>query len=82
MGFFISHTERENLKDGFYKVNVDSELKKGSLTYGVIILKGNSHKEIFFSTYICHPSMANNELSGPALLTYIVTLIQGIKNRK
>ena len=80
-GFCLSHKERESLKDGTYKVNVNTELKKGSLNYGEIILKGNSQKEIFFSTYVCHPSMANNELSGPVVLTHIIKFIQEIKNR-
>ncbi len=80
-GFCLSHKERESLKDGTYEVNVNTELKKGSLNYGEIILKGNSQKEIFFSTYVCHPSMANNELSGPVVLTHIIKFIQEIKNR-
>ncbi|HJO02296.1 MAG TPA: DUF4910 domain-containing protein, partial [Candidatus Woesearchaeota archaeon] len=61
-GFCMKHGERNKLKDGMYKVFIDSELKKGSLTYGELIIPGQSKKEVFLSTYVCHPSMANNEL--------------------
>jgi aminopeptidase-like protein len=61
-GFCISNNEREQLVDGEYQVYVDSELFDGSLTYGELLIKGGSPKEVFISTYICHPSMANNEL--------------------
>jgi aminopeptidase-like protein len=70
-GFCISHHQREQLKNGKYHVYIDSELKEGSLTYGEIIIPGELQEEIFLSTYICHPSMANNELSGPVLATYL-----------
>ena len=75
-GFCISHKEREKLKDGIYEVFIDSRLFSGSMTYGELILKGKSKKEIFLSTYICHPSMANNELSGPVLLNAIMKYIK------
>jgi len=74
-GFCISHKDREKLKEGKYKVFIDSELKKGSLTYGEIIIPGKSKKEIFLSTYVCHPSMANNELSGPVVTTFLTKWI-------
>lgn len=70
-GFCISHEERVKLKEGQYHVFIDSELKDGSLTYGEIIIPGKDDQEVFLSTYICHPSMANNELSGPVIATYI-----------
>lgn len=69
-GFCMSHNQKEKLKKGTYKVNIDSTLKKGFMNFGEIFIKGKSKKEIFFSTYICHPSMANNELSGPCLMIY------------
>jgi aminopeptidase-like protein/aminoglycoside N3'-acetyltransferase len=70
-GFCITHRDREKLKDGKYKVYIDSELKDGSLTYGELIIPGKSDKEVFLSTYVCHPSMANNELSGPVVTTFL-----------
>ena len=70
-GFCLSQNERNSLEDGEYEVFVDSELFDGSLTYGELVLKGKSDKEIFISTYVCHPSMANNELSGPTVATFL-----------
>lgn len=74
-GFCISHKNRERLKEGKYKVFIDSELKNGSLTYGELIIRGKLKKEVFISTYICHPSMANNELSGPVVATFLIKWI-------
>lgn len=82
-GFCISHNERKKLsKKGLYKVYINSKIKKGFLHYGELLIKGKSKKEVFISTYICHPSMANNEISGPAVLTYIAKWISGLKNRR
>lgn len=70
-GFCLSQKQKERLAPGRYRVFIDSELKDGHLTYGECILPGETEEEIFLSTYICHPSMANNELSGPVLATYL-----------
>lgn len=70
-GFCIPQNERDLLEEGDYQVFIDSTLFSGSLTYGEIFIKGSSDKEIFLSTYICHPSMANNELSGPTVVTFL-----------
>ena len=70
-GFTIAHNERIKLSEGLYSVKIDSNLKPGSLTYGEILIPGDTSEEIFISTYICHPSLANNELSGPVLATYL-----------
>ena len=81
-GFCLSFNEFQKLKKGTYKVKINSELKDGNLTYGEIKLKGESEKEIFLSTYVCHPSMANNELSGPVVTTALVNFIKSLKDRK
>lgn len=70
-GFCISHRERQKLTEGRYHAVIDSDLTNGNLSYGECIIPGAIDKEVFCSTYICHPSMANNELSGPVVLTYI-----------
>jgi aminopeptidase-like protein len=75
-GFCITHNDRKKLKGGSYKVFIDSQLKKGSLTYGELIIPGSSKKEVFLSTYVCHPSMANNELSGPAVATFLAKYLR------
>lgn len=80
-GFCISQRKRNTLREGKYRVVIDSELKDGSLTYGECIIPGSSEKEIFLSTYICHPSMANNELSGPVVTTYLAKWIKGINHK-
>ena len=77
-GFCISHNQRKKLPKGKYRVKVNSTLSSGSLTYGELIIKGKTSKEIFISTYVCHPSMANNELSGPCLTTFLAKYIQSI----
>lgn len=70
-GFCISETQRKNLIDGIYEVIIDAEFKKGFMNYGEIYISGATKKEVFLSTYICHPSMANNEISGIVVATYI-----------
>ena len=77
-GFCISHNKRKSLKKGKYKIYINSKFKKGFLNYGEVFIKGKSKKEIFLSTYVCHPSMANNELSGPVVT---VALIQWLKSK-
>ena len=49
------------------------------MTYGEVLIPGKTKEEILFSTYICHPSLANNEVSGPALLTYICNFLNSLK---
>ena len=66
-GFCMTHRVLQSLADDTYHVFIDSTLMPGSLTYGELILPGKSEKEVFLSTYLCHPSMANNELSGPVV---------------
>ena len=81
-GFCITQNERDRLEDGIYEVFIDSELFNGSLTYGELLLKGKSSKEVFLSTYVCHPSMANNEISGPVVTTFLSKWISELVNKK
>ncbi len=81
-GFCLPHDIRVSLPSGRYKVFIDSDFRRGNLTYGELLIPGKSEKEIFFSTYICHPSMANNETSGPAFLSYFAKYIAELKERE
>lgn len=81
-GFCISQDERSRLRDGQYRVVIDSELRHGSLTYGELILPGTRPEEVFLSTYLCHPSMANNELSGPTVATFLARWLDSMPSRK
>lgn len=81
-GFCMSENQKCSLKDGKYHIYIDSELYDGNLTYGELVIPGSTYKEIFFSTYICHPSMANNECSGPALSAELIRYICSLKYRK
>ena len=64
-GFCVSENFKKTMRDDFYKVVIKSRKFKGKMDYGELVIKGKSTKEVLLSTYICHPSMANNELSGP-----------------
>ena len=68
-GFCLSDTQKNHLSEGRYRVFIDSDLKPGVLNYGELLIEGRESQEIFLSTYVCHPSMANNELSGPVVTT-------------
>ena len=81
-GFCMSENMKKKLPNGKYKVLIDSNLKKGFLELMEAKIKGNSKKEIFFSSYVCHPSMANNELSGPVLLNAILKYIKKLSKKK
>ncbi len=67
-------------KNESYFVKIDSKFSNGFMNYGEIYIPGKSKKEILFSTYICHPSMANNELSGPVVSIFLSKWLLRKKN--
>jgi aminopeptidase-like protein len=83
-GFCMSHKNFEKLnQNDEYEVYIDSSLdENGSMTIAEAIIKGNTEEEVLFSTYICHPSLANNELSGPLVSTFIYEKLKQVKNLK
>ena len=81
-GFCMSDHQKSGLAPGKYHMYIDSELFDGVLNYAEAVIPGEKEQEIFFSTYICHPSMANNECSGPALAAELIRFVAGMKRRK
>ena len=81
-GFCMSKNQLDSLKEGRYHLYVDSEYIDGSLDIAEVIIPGKSDKEILFSTYFCHPSMANNECSGLALEAELINYVAKLEDRK
>lgn len=81
-GFCMTHNQRTTLKEDNYHVVIKSSLFAGSLSYAELLIPGKSEKEILLSTYVCHPSMANNELSGPVVQLHLAKWLLTQKNRK
>jgi len=87
-GFCVTHKQKLSFdkkykKNDRFKVVINTSLNiKGNLTFGELILKGKTKQEILISTYICHPSMANNELSGPVVSMSLINYFLRKKNLK
>lgn len=81
-GFCITYNQFLSLKDGLYKVVIDSSLENGVMNYGECLIKGESATEVLLSTYICHPSMANNEISGIVVTTAIAKWLYSVGKLK
>ena len=70
-GFCLQHERLAALPEGEYEVWIDSTLEDGSLTYGECVLPGETDREVLFSCHVCHPSLANDNLSGLAVMTFL-----------
>jgi aminopeptidase-like protein len=78
-GFCVTQKTRDSLRSGNYRVVIDADFIQGSMTMGSIFIPGKVESEILFTTYICHPSLANNELSGPAIALGIANYLRSLE---
>jgi len=81
-GFCLSHRQLTELPDGEYEVFIDSTLEPGHLTYGEVVLAGQSEHEILISTHVCHPSLCDDNLSGIAVSVFLARYLAGLANRR
>jgi aminopeptidase-like protein len=75
-GFCISHNQFQRLTEGDFHIYIDSEIKPGSLTYGEVLIPGNTKEEVLFSCHICHPSLCNDNLSGIVLAAKLSDILK------
>lgn len=75
-GFCLPHRQMQTLAEDHYEVKIDSTLEPGSLTYGELLIRGQSAQEILISCHICHPSLCNDNLSGIAVATWLATALR------
>jgi aminopeptidase-like protein len=80
-GFCLTHHQLLSLEEGEYEVLIDSTLADGSLTYGELLLPGETEKEILISCHICHPSLCNDNLSGLAVCTFLAEALAAMPRR-
>jgi aminopeptidase-like protein len=80
-GFCLSQRQRDALVPGKYRAVVDADLQPGVINYADLVLPGSEDREIIFSTYLCHPQMANNELSGVAVAMALARWLAGRDRR-
>ncbi|MBE1295626.1 DUF4910 domain-containing protein [Phycobacter azelaicus] len=81
-GFCLTHRTRETLPQGTYKVDIQTTHTPGEVSFATCDLPGDSDEVVLISSYLCHPSMANNELSGPLGLLRLYERIAAWPNRR
>ena len=80
-GFCLTEIQRKSMGEGPFHIYIDSQLFDGNMTYAELFIPGETEEEILFSTYVCHPSMANNELSGPVVAVALAKHIESLEER-
>jgi aminopeptidase-like protein len=80
-GFCLAHGQLETLRDEEYEVCIDSTLEDGTLTYGELLLRGESTEEALISCHVCHPSLCNDNLSGIAVAVALAERLQATPRR-
>ena len=80
-GFCLTQRQLSSLADGPYRVVIDSDLGPGHLSYGELLIPGETDDTVLFSCHICHPSLANDNLSGIAVATMLACHLQTLRRR-
>jgi aminopeptidase-like protein len=80
-GFCLSERQRQRLLPGEYEVVIDATLESGNLTFGELYLAGEREEEVLFHAHICHPSLANDNLSGVAVATFLAAHVARQRRR-
>lgn len=80
-GFCLSHNDLQKMNKKKYRILINSNFKKGSLTYGEYFKQGEINDEVLISTHICHPSMCNDNLSGIAVAAELGKYLSNITTR-
>ncbi len=80
-GFCMTHNALMALPEGDYEVCVDADLAPGSLTYAEHVHAGEGEEEVLLQAHICHPSLANDNCSGIAVLAHLAAAMQGLRTR-
>lgn len=78
----LKKINKSKFKNKKFEVCIKSKFQKGKMNFGELLISGKSKKEVLISTYICHPSLANDNLSGVILTTLLARFIQSIPNLK
>ena len=81
-GFCMSQNQLDSLKKDQYHIFIDSKKIDGSLTYAELVLPGELEDELLITSYTCHPSMANNECSGPTVLSELIRYVASLKRHR
>jgi aminopeptidase-like protein len=80
-GFCLAHEQLERLPEGEYEVCIDATLEPGHMTYAEAVVPGSTDDEVLLTGYACHPSLANDNLSGVVLLTMLARLLSELRLR-
>ncbi len=80
-GFCMRQRDLDELPEGEYEVRVDSTLEPGHLTYGEYLLPGRTRGEVLLSSHVCHPSLANDNLSGVVIALFLAQMLHGLELR-
>jgi len=80
-GFCLTHNQLLDLREDEYEVCIESSLESGHLTYGEFYVRGESSEEILISAHVCHPSLANDNLSGIAVACFLAKRISQLRRK-